>query len=164
MIFITTRSLTEKIDAYGHSSSATFSLDRRARIGGHGVEQTLPSHGFVFNGRKKLVHDVMLGSNVKHTVTIEIAGTRYTMVSDAPPERLEELAEIVNERIAAFGPSAQRAVNSGQLLAMVALGLAEELEGQKAARAELEAKVRAIVEGTIDRIDARLAELRKGRP
>ena len=38
----------------------------------------------------------MLSAHVKHTVTIEIAGTRYKMVSDAPPERLEELAAIVN--------------------------------------------------------------------
>lgn len=106
----------------------------------------------------------MLSAHVKHTVTIEIAGTRYKMVSDAPPERLEELAAIVNARIEAFGPAAQRAVNQGQLIAMVALGLAEELERQKAARAELESKVRTIVEDTIDRIDARLAELRRGPP
>lgn len=102
----------------------------------------------------------MIGSaSVKHTVTIDIAGTKYKMTSDAEPVQLQRLAEVVNARIDAMGVPAQRSVNQAQLLAMVALSLAEDLEASEERRRQVEAKVREVLHATIDRIDERLSDL-----
>jgi cell division protein ZapA len=93
---------------------------------------------------------------VKRTVQIEIAGTRYRMSSDADENYLQRLADIVNERVRALGPKAARAASSAQLLAVVALGLAEELEIAEQRRGTLETKTRQVVGAAIRRIDQRL--------
>ena len=90
---------------------------------------------------------------VKRTVQIEIAGARYRMSSDADEAYLQRLADMVNERIDALGPKAARTATPAQLLAVVALSLAEDLERR---RAGLEAKTRQIVGAAIQRIDQRL--------
>ena len=93
---------------------------------------------------------------MKRTVQIEIAGARYRMSSDADETYLQRLADIVNERIEALGPKAARAATPAQLLAVVALSLAEDLETSEGRRAGLEAKTRQIVGAAIQRIDQRL--------
>ena len=97
-----------------------------------------------------------LRSTVKRTVQIEIAGARYRMSSDADEQYLQRLADIVNERVQALGPKAARTATPAQLLAVVALGLAEDLEASERHRAGLEAKTRKIVGAAIERIDQRL--------
>ncbi|MGB5704293.1 MAG: cell division protein ZapA, partial [Polyangiales bacterium] len=62
---------------------------------------------------------------MKRTVQIEIAGARYRMSSDADENYLQRLADIVNERVRALGPKAARSASPAQLLAVVALGMAE---------------------------------------
>ncbi|MEZ4286750.1 MAG: cell division protein ZapA [Polyangiales bacterium] len=64
---------------------------------------------------------------MKRTVQIEIAGTRYKMASDADEAHLQRLAQLINQRIGALGPRAQRAASPAHLLAVVALGLADDL-------------------------------------
>ena len=93
---------------------------------------------------------------MKRTVQIEIAGARYRMSSDADENYLQRLADIVNERVRALGPKAARTASPAQLLAVVALGLAEELEAAEQRRGALETKTRQVVDAAIRRIDQRL--------
>jgi len=93
---------------------------------------------------------------VKRTVQIEIAGARYRMSSDADETYLQRLADVVNERVQALGPKAARAATPAQLLAVVALGLAEDLRASEQRRDDLEAKTRKVVDTAIRRIDQRL--------
>lgn len=95
---------------------------------------------------------------MKQTVNIEIAGAKYRLATDADPAHLERLAELVNERVAELGPKALRSASPAQLLAVVALGLAEDLERAEASRAALESSARKVIDRAIARIDQRLAE------
>lgn|GEM_PF-1129665 len=97
-----------------------------------------------------------LPSIVKRTVHIEIAGANYRMSSDADEAYLQRLADIVNERVQGLGPKAARAATPAQLLAVVALSLAEDLDASERRRENLEAKTRKIVGNAIRRIDQRL--------
>lgn len=99
---------------------------------------------------------VYLRPSVKRTVQIEIAGARYRMSSDADEAYLERLANTINERIEALGPKAARTATPAQLLAVVALSLAEDLEVSERQRRSLERKTRQIVGAAIRRIDQRL--------
>jgi cell division protein ZapA (FtsZ GTPase activity inhibitor) len=94
---------------------------------------------------------------VKQPVTLEIAGAKYRMSSDAEPEHLRRLAEVINDRIAELGSKASRSASAAQLLAVVALGLAEDLEVSEARRLKLESQTRRVVADAIARIDQRLA-------
>ncbi len=93
---------------------------------------------------------------MKRNVQIEIAGARYRMSSDADENYLQRLADIVNERVSALGPKAARSATPAQLLAVVALSLAEDLEASERRRAGLEAKTRQVVGAALRRIDERL--------
>lgn len=93
---------------------------------------------------------------MKRTVQIEIAGARYRMSSDADETYLQRLADIVNERVQALGPKAARAATPTQLLAVVALSLAEDLDAADRRVETLEAKTRQVVSTAIRRIDQRL--------
>jgi cell division protein ZapA len=95
---------------------------------------------------------------VKNTVTIEIAGSKYRMVTDTDEAHLERLAGIVNERIAALGPKAARTASPAQILAIVALGLAEDLRETETRAERVEHATKDAVRRAIDRIDRRLAE------
>ena len=76
---------------------------------------------------------------MKHTVVLEIAGAKFRMSSDAEEAHLRRLAETVNARIEALGPKAQRTVAPAQLLAVVALGLADDLHASEERLRVLEA-------------------------
>jgi cell division protein ZapA (FtsZ GTPase activity inhibitor) len=95
---------------------------------------------------------------VKHTVTLEIAGTKFRLVADADEQRLEELASIVNERVAKLGASGKGAA-AAQLLALVALGLADDLLTCEKKLREVDRLTRATITNLITRIDSRLAEV-----
>lgn len=89
-------------------------------------------------------------------MTLEIAGAKYRMTSDADEEHLARLAEMINERIDALGPKAQRSATPAQLLAVVALGLADDLLSAERRRREVEDVTRSAVQQAIARIDERL--------
>lgn len=93
---------------------------------------------------------------MKRTVHIDIAGARYKLTSDADEEHLERLAQAVNERVSALGAKAARNASPAQLLAVVALGLAEDLEVSERRRQRLEDRTRQVVAAAISRIDRRL--------
>ena len=95
---------------------------------------------------------------VKHTVTLEIAGTKFRLAADADAQRLNELAALVNERVAKLG-SASKAASAAQLLAMVALGLADDLSNCEKKLREVERLTRSTIGDVIARIDARIEHL-----
>jgi cell division protein ZapA (FtsZ GTPase activity inhibitor) len=94
---------------------------------------------------------------VKHTVTLEIAGTQFRLVADADEQHLKELAAIVNERVSKLGAAAKTA-SPAQLLALVALGLADDLVTAERKLHEVDRLTRTTIASVIARIDHRLAE------
>lgn len=99
---------------------------------------------------------------MKQTVSIEIAGAKYRMTTDAEPAHLERLAAAVNARIGELGPKALRTASPMQLLAIVALGLVEDLERSEERRVALEDATRSTIASALQRIDRRLASLGDG--
>jgi cell division protein ZapA (FtsZ GTPase activity inhibitor) len=95
---------------------------------------------------------------VKHTVTLEIAGTKFRLAADADMQRLNELAALVNARVAKLGSSSKSA-SAAQLLAMVALGLADDLSSCEKKLREVERLTRSTIGDVIARIDARIEHL-----
>ena len=95
---------------------------------------------------------------MKRTVTLEIAGARYKLSTDAEEAHLKALAGIVNDRIEELGPRAQRSASPAQLLALVALGLAEDLLEAERQRDEVESVARNAITRAVERIDMRLSE------
>lgn len=92
----------------------------------------------------------------KRTVTLEIAGAKYRMTSDAEEEHLFQLAEMINERIEELGPKAQRTATPAQLLAVVALSLADDLLTEEKRRRDTEEATRQAVARALARIDEQL--------
>jgi cell division protein ZapA (FtsZ GTPase activity inhibitor) len=92
---------------------------------------------------------------VKHTLTIEIAGTKVKVVADADPQHLSQLATIVNERVKKLEHGGKSAP-AAQLLALVALGLADDLLTSRKQLNEMEQLTRRTIQGVISRIDKRL--------
>lgn len=95
---------------------------------------------------------------MKKTVTLDIAGNRYRMTSDADDTHLERLATLINERVAALGPQVKKAATPAQLLAVVALGLADELVQSEQRRKEIERSTKDAVGRALTKIDAVLAQ------
>ena len=97
-----------------------------------------------------------MASGPKNTVSVEIGGTPYRMVTDTDADHLRRLADQVNQRIDALGAKATRAFSPAQLLAIVSLTMAEELEGlERQVSAQQEATQQA-VHTALGRIDAAL--------
>jgi cell division protein ZapA (FtsZ GTPase activity inhibitor) len=99
---------------------------------------------------------------VKQTVTLDIAGAKYRMTSDADEAHLHRLADLINQRIAELGPKAARTASPAQLLALVALGLADDLVLSENRRRRIEEVTKGTVTRAIERIDQRLASLDEG--
>lgn len=93
---------------------------------------------------------------VKHTLTLEIAGTKFKLVADADAQHLSQLAAMVNERVAKL-EHAGKSAPAAQLLALVALGLADDLTTTRKKLNEMEQLTRRTVQGVIARIDKRLS-------
>jgi cell division protein ZapA (FtsZ GTPase activity inhibitor) len=89
-------------------------------------------------------------------VTLEIAGTKFRLVADADAQHLNELAALVNDRVAKLSGTG-RPASAAQLLALVALGLADELSTCEKKLREIEQLTRTTIQSVITRIDSRLA-------
>jgi cell division protein ZapA (FtsZ GTPase activity inhibitor) len=100
---------------------------------------------------------------VKRTITLEIAGTRFRLVSDADQDHLQELARMINERVDKLSrPGTRSSASSGQLLALAALDLADALKSSEAKLREVEQLARTAIANAIARIDKGLAVEGKG--
>jgi cell division protein ZapA (FtsZ GTPase activity inhibitor) len=95
---------------------------------------------------------------VKRTIALEIAGTKFRLVSDAEQQQLEELATMINERVEKLSRAGARSASSSQLLALVALELADELRSANDRLNEMERVTRTAVTNAIARIDRHLSE------
>lgn len=95
---------------------------------------------------------------VKRTIGLEIAGTKFRLVSDAEQQHLEQLAEMINDRVEKLSRGGARSASSGQLLALVALDLADELRSAHDRLHEMEKLTRTAVANAIARIDRHLTE------
>jgi cell division protein ZapA (FtsZ GTPase activity inhibitor) len=94
---------------------------------------------------------------VKRTITLEIAGTRFRLVSDADQDHLQELAAMVNERVDKLNRGGARSsASSGQLLALAALDLADELKSAQRKLQEVERLTRSAIANAMARIDSQL--------
>ncbi len=94
---------------------------------------------------------------MKHTVTLEIAGTKFRLVADADQAHLQELAALVNERVAKLG-AASKSASAAQLLALVSLGLADDLRASEKKVRDVDQLAHTAISSVIARIDSRLAE------
>jgi cell division protein ZapA (FtsZ GTPase activity inhibitor) len=101
---------------------------------------------------------------VKKTITLDIAGAAYKMSVDADEEHLRKLARIVEERVHALGPRAQQKASPAQILAMVALGLADELLASDERVQRVEENTRRAIANAIARIDRKLTTDVGGQP
>ncbi len=90
---------------------------------------------------------------MKHTITLEIAGAKYRMSSDADADHLEQLAQTVNAKISALGPRAAVTTAPAQMLAAVALELADDLYAANQRCRQLEELTRDTVHSAIARIE-----------
>jgi cell division protein ZapA len=88
---------------------------------------------------------------------LEIAGTKFRLVADADQSHLQELAALVNERVAKLG-AAGKSASAAQLLALVALGLADDLRNAEKKLRDVDQLTRGAISSVIARIDHRLAE------
>ncbi|MBN8615688.1 MAG: cell division protein ZapA [Deltaproteobacteria bacterium] len=90
---------------------------------------------------------------MKRTITLEIAGARYRMASDADESHLTRLSDLINDRVAALGPKVARTASPAQLLAVVALGLADELVQAEERRKHVERTAKDAVGRALERLD-----------
>jgi cell division protein ZapA (FtsZ GTPase activity inhibitor) len=100
---------------------------------------------------------------VKHTITLEIAGTKFRLVSDADETHLQSLAAMINERVEKLSRGGSRSAPSSQLLALAALDLADELVSAQGKLKDVERLTRSAVANAIARIDARLSAEQKAQ-
>lgn len=90
-------------------------------------------------------------------MTLEIGGAKFKIVSDADQTHLSELASIVNDRMQRLTDAGARSASSAQLLALVSLGLADELKTARSKLAEADRISRSAIATAIARIDEQLA-------
>ena len=93
---------------------------------------------------------------MKRTITVEIAGTKFRLVADADEAHLQELARIVNERVDKLGGTGRGGASAAHLLALAALGLADDMRTARAKLTELERDTRTVISNAIARIDQRI--------
>lgn len=96
---------------------------------------------------------------MKRTITLDIGGARYRMASDADEAHLSRLANLINERIEQLGPKVQKSATPAQLLAVVALGLADELVQSEERRRAVERATFDTVTRVVARIDEQLGAI-----
>lgn len=94
---------------------------------------------------------------MKRTITVEIAGTKFKLVADADDAHLQELASMVNERVEKLNASGARGASAAHLLALAALGLADDLRTSQSRLAQVDELTRTAIAGAIARIDQRIA-------
>lgn len=94
---------------------------------------------------------------MKRTITLDIAGTQFRLVSEVDPTHLETLARMVNERVERLSRSS-RSASAAQVLALAALDLADQLKSTQDQLHQVEQLTRTAITSAIARIDHRLEE------
>jgi cell division protein ZapA len=92
----------------------------------------------------------------RRTVELRIAGQNYRLVSSAPAEELQRLAEVVEAKLAEIGP---RGRAQPQALLLAAMALAHDVESERNQRESLERRTRDVLRRVLVRIDDALEPL-----
>jgi|CZKU01.1.fsa_nt_gi cell division protein ZapA len=87
----------------------------------------------------------------RRTVELRIAGQSYRVVSSAPEEELQRLAQAVGAKLAEIVPKGRPMPAQAMLLAAIAL--AHDVEESRSERAALERRTRDLLRRTLVRID-----------
>ncbi len=97
-------------------------------------------------------------------MTLDIAGAQFRLVTDADAQHMHALAALVNERVAKLQANTNRTFNTTQLLALVALGLADDLNSSERKLRDMEQLTRNTIQNVITRIDTRLSSTQLDGP
>ena len=92
----------------------------------------------------------------RRTIELRIAGQNYRLVSSAPAEELQRLAEIVESKLTELGP---RGRAQPQALLLAAMALAHDVESERSHRESLERRTRDVLRRVLVRIDDALEPL-----
>jgi cell division protein ZapA len=87
----------------------------------------------------------------RRTVSLQVAGQSYKVVSSAPEADLQRLAATVDAKIAEVVPKGRTIPPQAMLLAAIAL--AHEIEEERAKREALERRMRDVLRRVLVRID-----------
>jgi cell division protein ZapA (FtsZ GTPase activity inhibitor) len=87
-------------------------------------------------------------------VALTIGGHSYRVHSDANPDTLQHLAQLLDTRIATCNSHGR--LSDTQALVYAALTLAADLEQERRARATLEERTRTSLQALLHRVDAAL--------
>jgi cell division protein ZapA len=87
----------------------------------------------------------------RRSIDLRIAGQSYKVVSSAPREELQHLAQMVEAKLAEIGPRGGRPQPQAILLA--AMALAHEVEQERGKRDSLERRTRDLLRRVLVRID-----------
>jgi cell division protein ZapA len=87
----------------------------------------------------------------RRTVELRIAGQNYRLVSSAPADELQRLAEVVEAKLAEIAPKGK--AQPPQALLLAAMALAHELETERTRRESLERRTRDLMRRVLVRID-----------
>jgi cell division protein ZapA len=86
----------------------------------------------------------------RRTVELRIAGQNYRLVSSAPAEELQHLANVVEAKLAEIAPKGKA---QPQALLLAAMALAHEVETERDRRESLERRTRDLMRRMLVRID-----------
>ena len=86
----------------------------------------------------------------RRTVELRIAGQNYRLVSSAPADELQRLAEVVEAKLSEIAPKGKA---QPQALLLAAMALAHEVEPERARRESLERRTRDLMRRMLVRID-----------
>lgn len=90
---------------------------------------------------------------MKRVVDLELFGQRFTVSTDAEPERVRDIVDFVNRRLEMVRDASRR-VQTDQIALLAALNIAEELFIERDRRRGLERSVRDRSMRLLDAIDA----------
>src|SRR5579864_9245073 len=93
----------------------------------------------------------------RRTVDLRIAGQSYRVVSSAPEEDLNRLADMVSMKVAELAPKGRPVPAQAMLLA--AMALAHEVAAERDQRESLERRTRDVLRRVLMRIDDALAPM-----
>jgi cell division protein ZapA len=86
----------------------------------------------------------------RRTVELRIAGQNYRLVSSAPADELQRLAEVVEAKLSEIAPKGKA---QPQALLLAAMALAHEVETERDRRESLERRTRDLMRRMLVRID-----------
>lgn len=87
-------------------------------------------------------------------VELKVGGQVYRVIASTEEAELKRLAEIVDERLRSLSPPGR--LVSPQMMLLVALALAHDLEEERARRFRVETRAKEMLSSVLQRIDAAL--------